>query len=458
MTQTTGRGFGPVLANRHFRSLWLAQLLAQTSQNAINFIQMVLVEQLTGSAMHLGITILAFTLPGVIFSPIAGVAVDRFPKKWILVGANALRVVFAVSYVLVLNTLSGTLELLAIYLITFLTATVAQFFAPAEAATIPLLVGESLLLPANSLFTLTMALSQVIGLLIIGPLAVSLVRVQGGFLFIGALYLGAALLVLTLPRDKHFVRAPGSELASWRDFWAEFQEGWQFVVGHPRVLAVMTQLVTVATVVMVMAMLAPGYAARVLGMQAQNAVIVFVPAGIGMLLATAAVGRWGHRLRRTDFSYVALALVGLAFAGMGWVSLDYQRLLEPILHVYPQATFSLTTATMALGLVLGVCLSSVNILAQTSLQQQTPPNIRGRVFSVQFMLNNLIGIPPMLALGGMADAIGIPRVMEIVGISVIAMAGVSLFIGRTARRIQPIPQPPEGAPAEPAGESIHDAR
>lgn len=454
MTQASGRGFGPVLANRNFRALWIAQLLAQTSQNAINFIQMVLVEQLTGSAMHLGLTILAFTLPGVIFSPIAGVAVDRFPKKWILVGSNALRVVFAASYIVILNTLSGTVELLAIYAITFLTATVAQFFAPAEASTIPLLVGESLLLPANSLFTLTMALSQVIGLLIIGPLAVSLVRVQGGFIFIGALYLGATLLVLRLPRDKRSDGAPTSELAGWRDFWAEFREGWQFVAGHPRVLSAMTQLVTVATVVMVMAMLAPGYAARVLGMQAQNAVIVFVPAGIGMLLATAAVGRWGHRLRRTAFGHVALALVGVAFAGMGWISLDYQRLLQPILHVYPQATFSLTTATMGLGLVLGVCLSSVNILAQTTLQQQSPPNIRGRVFSVQFMLNNLIGIPPMLALGGMADAIGIPRVMEIVGIGVVAMAGVSLLIGRTSNRWQAAHLPSGSNPADPPGENL----
>ena len=65
---------------------------------------------------------------------------------------------------------------------------------------------------------------------------------------------------------------------------------------------------------------------------------------------------------------------------------------------------------MVLGLVLGLCLSTVNILAQTTLQQESPADIRGRVFSVQFMLNNLIGIPPMLDLGGVADAVGIPRV------------------------------------------------
>jgi hypothetical protein len=139
-------------------------------------------------------------------------------------------------------------------------------------------------------------------------------------------------------------------------------------------------------------------------------------------------------------------LAGLTFAAMGWVALDYQRLLQPILHVYPRATFSLTSATMALGLVLGMSLASVNILGQTTLQQESPANIRGRVFSVQFMLNNLIGIPPMLVLGGMADAIGIPRVMEIVGLSAMAMAAVSVGIQRAPRSASREPAYPADPP------------
>ena len=293
-----------------------------------------------------------------------------------------------------------------------------------------------------------MAISQVAGLLILGPLAISLLQVQGGFILIAILYLGAALSVARLPLDKRPEGRPQTAASGWQQLWGDFREGARFVTHHRRIQAAMVQLVTIATLVMVMAMLAPGYAARVLGIRAENAVIVFAPAGIGMLLATGIVGRWGYRLRRIGFGHIGLVLTGLTFAAMGWVSLDYQRLLQPILDVYPGATFSLTTATMGLCLVLGMCLASVNILGQTTLQQESPPDMRGRVFSVQFMLNNLIGIPPMLVLGRMADAIGIPRVMEIVGICAIGMAVLSANIQRAARNparsshpVGPLPGP-----------------
>lgn len=434
MTPSTERGFGPVLANRHFRALWLAQLLAQTSQHAIHFIQLVLIEQLTGSTIHTGFTILAFTVPGIIFSPVAGVVVDRLPKKWILVFSNLIRVLLAGSYVLILSRLHGSWELVAIYSVTFLTATLAQFFSPAEGATIPLLVGERLLLPANSLFTITMILSQVIGLMLLGPLAVSLLRVEGGFVLIAALYLGAAASVATLPTDNRPTPSGEAAVSGWQRLWSEIREGWRFVSGQPRIQAAMVQLVTIATLVMIMAMLATGYAARVLGMRAENAIIVFAPAALGMLIAMVVTGRWGHVLRRIGFGYWGLALAGLGFFGLGFASLDYQRLLRPILSVYPHASFSLTSATMAIGLVIGVCMASANVLAQTVLQQESPPHMRGRVYSVQFMLNNLIGIPPLLALGALSDAIGIPRVLEIVGLLAAAMAGVGFLMLRIPRR------------------------
>ena len=444
MNESPSRGFGAVLSNRHFRALWLAQLMAQTSQHAIHFIQMVLVEKLTGSATLLGITILAFTIPGILFSPIAGVVVDRHPKKWILLGSNVVRVFFALSYIPILSQLEGAWRLIAIYVITFLTATVAQFFTPAEGASIPLLVGEKHLLAANSLFTLTMGAAQILGLMVLGPLSISLLRIEGGFVVVAILYLIAAVSVSTLPMDKPAARDVVA-VSPWRQLGADLREGLQFVRGQRRIQAALVQLATIATLIMVMAMLAPGYAARVLGMSAEDAVIVFAPAGVGMLLAIGVTGRWGHVLRRVGFGYLGLILTGIAFAGMGLMALGYDRLMRPILQLYPNAGLSLTSATMALTFILGFCLATVNILAQTLVQQESPAYIRGRVLALQLTFSNLVGIPPMLALGILADALGIPRVLLLVGLIAVGMA----FLSATVRRIPArVPPPPAGAAQE----------
>jgi MFS-type transporter involved in bile tolerance (Atg22 family) len=92
MPRTNNRGFSNVLNNRNFLFLWAAQILSQTAMNGIHFTQMVLIEELTRSSAQLGIVILAWSLPAVLFSAVAGVVVDRFPNKWVLVTSNVLRI------------------------------------------------------------------------------------------------------------------------------------------------------------------------------------------------------------------------------------------------------------------------------------------------------------------------------------------------------------------------------
>lgn len=434
MTQTLDRGFRPVLSNSNFRSLWGAQWLALIAQNAINFIQLVLIEQLTGSTIHIGLTIVAFTLPGVIFSPLAGVVADRFPKKWVMVASNISRVVVALGYVVVLTAAKGPWQLLLIYGLTFLMSTLSQFFAPAETAMIPLLVGENRLIAANALFSLTIVLSQMLGLVFLGPLIVKVVRPTGGFIAISAMYLAAALLVASLPSDRHQLRPRSATPSPWQQMWSEFREGLSFIGAQPAIKAAITQLVLIMTLVMIMAMLMPGYAARVLGMAPEDVVVVFAPVGVGMLVATGLVGRWGHGLRRIGFDYIGLFFAGSAFIVMGVLSLGYPKLPHPLLAAFPQIGISLITATILLVTVIGVCVAAANILAQTTVQQDSPAFIRGRVLSVQFMLTNLVGIVPMLILGGLADLIGIPRVLEIVGLGIILVMALSFALAGPAGR------------------------
>ena len=57
-------GYTVVLQNRNFRAIWLAQVLSNTALNGSFFLQLILIEQVTGSSAHLGAVIIAFSLPG----------------------------------------------------------------------------------------------------------------------------------------------------------------------------------------------------------------------------------------------------------------------------------------------------------------------------------------------------------------------------------------------------------
>ncbi|MEZ4770318.1 MAG: MFS transporter [Caldilineales bacterium] len=433
----------PVLANSSFRKLWAAQWLAQSAQNTIHFVLIVFIERMTGSSIHQGLVIFAFTLPAIIFAPISGVIIDRWPKKYVLMASNLLRVFAICGYFVVLGLRGHVSEgwlLLTIYVITFSMATIGQFFNPAEAATIPLLVERDHLIAANSLFNLTLALSQVVGLIILGPLAVKLVGTESAFVLVAAMYVLAALLVSRLPKDRP-ARMAQAARGAWNQAWAELKEGAAFVWERPRIMLTMAHLTLIASLVMVMAMLAPGISNRVLRLAPEDAMVVFAPAGLGMLLAALILGRMGNRTprqRTVRYGLVAMVVGFAAFGLFSWrmMATGQGFVLNTSVIALPPASAALILSIVLISLLIGLSMSSVNIVSQTTLQDGTPERLRGRVFAVQFMLNNLVGIPPMLAVAGLADLVGIPQVLLGVSLAVFGVLLVTVYMqNRFARAV-----------------------
>ena len=420
-------GFRSVLRLPAFRHLWLSELLALSAQNGIHFVQLVLIERLTGRSVHIGLMIMAFSLPPVLFSPLAGVVVDRVPKKWIILIANLLRGGLAFSYVFFLKVLSGDALLAMVFLITFLGSSLGAFFNPAVLAKIPLVVGEHRLMIANSLFNVTIAGAQFLGLILVAPAAVKLLGLSGAFVVMSLLYLGAFLVALQLPRAVER-RVKGVTAASgFERMRQEFREGWHYVATHRLVLLAILQLTLVATLIMILAMIAPGFSARVLGLAPEDAVIVFAPAGLGMVLAILFLGRYGNRLPHTWLQFAMLTLTGVGFGFLAYISRDYSALRIPILDVYPQRVLPLTGMVAINALFIGFGLYSVNTIAQTVVQRYTPAGLRGRVFTVQFMLANLVGLIPLLGAATLADLLGIPVLIRWIAIAAILVAVITLL-------------------------------
>src|SRR5512142_746307 len=432
MESLNPRGYGVVLKNRNFLSLWMAQVLSNTALNGSFFLQIVLIEDITGSSAQLAAVILAFSLPAVLLSALAGLVVDRVSKKYILLASNALRVLtggvlaLLASYLLA-NRLSGALFLTGIYILVFLTSAIGQFFAPAEGSTIPLLVRSENLLPANSLFTITFTASQVLGLVILAPLGVKTIGIVGSLWAATAMYVGATLLVTLLPRDRT-VRTIGvsESVSALRRPWNEIKEGWAFAMSRRTILIALLQLALVSALTMVMAMLAPGYAVRVLGMSPEDATYVFWPAGAGMLLASIVIGRYGNRVPRAALASTGMFAIGLSLAGLAWAGGGSGPFDRPLFQDHPELVISTAAIIMVFSLTAGIAMAMINIPAQTLVQEESNDAVRGRVFAIQFTLSNALGIPPMLFVGNLADILGIPRVTFGIAVFIVLLAVLNL--------------------------------
>ncbi len=424
-------GYTVVLKNRNFLALWIAQVFSNTALNGSFFLQLVLIEQVTGSSAHLGAVIIAFSLPAVLLSALAGMIVDRVSKKSILVWSNALRVMTGIALAILAATLPGNKAsegyfLIGIYILVFVASAIGQFFAPAEGATIPLLVRSENLLPANSLFTLTFTASQILGMIILAPLGVKTIGIVGSLWIASAMYVVATICVGMIPRDRP-ARANGLDgVSAVRRAWNEIREGWQFAITHRAIFVALLQLALASTLTMVMAQFAPGYAKRVLGLQPEDATYVFWPAGVGMLGASILVGRYGHRVPREILASIGMAGTAVGLMGLAWAGSGSTLAGKPLFEGYPELIITATALVMFFALIVGSMMTTMMIPAQVVVQERSNDAVRGRVLAVQFTLSNAIAIPPMLFIGNLADRYGIPRITFAVAILVVLLAALNL--------------------------------
>ena len=215
LSPVKGRSVGSfrrVLKNRSFLLLWLAQLLSQIVFNAANYGVIAIVTAVTHSTVLVGVAIISFTLPAVPFSLLAGVYVDYLNKRLVLWVSNALRAV--ATGLMVVALLWNPHTVIPLYVLAFAISLISQFFTPAEASAIPLLVSKNDLGPALSLFNITLTIAQALGFLLLGGLITALfppfhlslgflnVQVQSFdmlFTIVAIVYVICVLLILAIP-------------------------------------------------------------------------------------------------------------------------------------------------------------------------------------------------------------------------------------------------------------------
>src|SRR3989344_3282028 len=153
-----------ILKNHQFMRLWGNQILLQVAFNMSNFTALLILADRTHSPFIQAQFYTALTLPAILFGLIAGPIVDMVERKALMLITDFLLIILFFMYIFAVESIP------LMFLIAFLTSSVARFFIPAEAATIPLVVDKKTLNHANSFFLFTLLGSVLLGYAIAGPI------------------------------------------------------------------------------------------------------------------------------------------------------------------------------------------------------------------------------------------------------------------------------------------------
>jgi MFS family permease len=147
------------LRNKNFALLWAGGLISMIGNWILIAAMPFHIYSLTGSALATSGFLIAYLIPGILFSSVAGVFVDRWDRKRTMLAAS-----LAQSAVILALVVVQSAELVwLIYVVAFIESTLSHFFGPAENALLPRLVGEEHLVSANSMNAMNDNLGRLIG-------------------------------------------------------------------------------------------------------------------------------------------------------------------------------------------------------------------------------------------------------------------------------------------------------
>ena len=152
-------GVRDVLRIPDFRRLWAAQAISDIGDGLTNLTLLLVVIRLTGSTAALAAMAIALAVPAIVVGPVAGVFVDRWERRRVMLASDLIRAAIVLGFVVV----QSTDQLWLLYALAVAHATVGTFFFPARAALMPRVVPADGLMAANSLNQISRVIAGVLG-------------------------------------------------------------------------------------------------------------------------------------------------------------------------------------------------------------------------------------------------------------------------------------------------------
>lgn len=220
--------------NPEFAKLWFGQVVSLTGDWFNTLVLSGLVAEYSdGSGLAISLFLMARFLPPMLVSPFAGVLLDRFNRKNILVASNALR-----ALIVPLFLLANTPDMLwLIYVVTIIQFILSSVFEPGQAAIIPALVRPEDIIEGNTLMSVTWSAMLAIGAVIGGAFAVAFGAVAALLMDAFTFAIAAALLASVRydpEKGRKLAKVAGVE-PSDDDEDTSFIEGLRYLRRSPQV-------------------------------------------------------------------------------------------------------------------------------------------------------------------------------------------------------------------------------
>lgn len=411
------------LREKSFLYLWIGEIFTQIPTHLFNFFLILLVFKITNSNTAVSGAVLSFTLPAIIFGSVAGVYVDRWDKKKVLIISNVLRAILMVIFIFFLD------NLFMIYLISIIVTILVQFFIPAETPMIPLVVKEKNLLSANALFSLAIYGSILAAYVLSGPVLIFLKPAKSMLLLAGMLLVGALFIAFIHTKNK---RQRDESLK--KPNWMRDVKNTLSLMSRTRAISRSLFLLAMSQIlILIIATIAPGYSQQIIKIPVEDFPLLFAaPASLGMIVGAAILIHKFHSHAKEKMIAFGILLSGVAMLllpyGSKVTSRDFVVALNE--HLPRILQINILHIMVVLAFILGIANSFVFVSANTILQEKTTDEVRGKIYG---FLNSIVGalsLFPIIIAGGLSDIVGVGIVITGIGVGLFTLGIVWILTAK----------------------------
>ncbi len=374
--------------NHNYRNTWVGQVVSEIGDHFNNVAVFSLAVASTRSGLVVSGVMLSRAIPGMLAGPLAGVILDRFDRKRIMIASDLIRAVVAMLFILTVNRHDTWL----LYVLSALLMLASPFFTSGRASILPAIATKEELHTANSLTQTTAWTTLALGALL-GGSSVAGFGYQWAFFVNSLSFVFSALCISRLFLPGRGFRPPRRALTEVEVVrpWHEYREGLRYMRSVPLILGLLAINIGWAT---------GGGAAQILFSIFGELVFNRGPAGLGMIQGFAGIGLLcGGALayiigRRLSFAnYKRTIVICYIVHGGSYILFSQMR------------SFPWALVFIALSRA-GVGVSSV--LNMWQLLRIVPDGFRGRVFSTMESIQWSVMMISM-ALAGIATQFWDPR-------------------------------------------------